>query len=364
MRVIFPALYDAFECADDDCPCRRALRHAPAPADKAWQPGDFPFAEAERAMLGGAAQLAAGKAEPKKIADIECDYPIAGLATPAGVELHFAALCPVVRAAIAANEDAVDLARAQSGWRLPVQVFSPQPPMKSVAVTGEIRLPWRQYAQLREWLLDVAADSTVPVLGRMARAVHAIDALAADGAPQFAVAQGLAPLTARMFLNFRAYMEARVQATDAKLAATAVQKYASLAPEIATGSAEIAAALQGDWRLQSARWLAGSEAELAPAFETYLAVRIFGIPLDRDQTLQRGYAELVEGLAFGLRLALAVAEVQAAPIKPAQLVAAWALGESVLAAGGKPLPAFRRATADHDRVIRTADIDMTLGGIA
>lgn len=367
MRVTFPALFDAFECGDDDCACRRSLRSAPASAAKSWKQGQFPFVHAEKAMLSGAAVVATGKAEPEKVADIPCDYPLAAVATPAGVELYFAALCPTARAAMVANVDAVDLARAEGGWRLPVQVFAAHHTNKLVRVDGDRTVPWRQFAQLREWLADIVADSKLAPLARLARLADTVEQWAAEGGVTFAVTHGLAPLTPRKFLAFRAHIESRLIACDCALLGTALGKYHPLLAELELDDPKIKAiqkALRDDWRDQASRWLVNAEADLGPALETYLAVRVFAIPLDRDQSVRRGYAELIEGFALGLRLALAMAECGQKPVNPATLIGCWALGEAVLAAAAKPVPAFVRDAGDHDRAPRMADLDMTLAGIA
>ncbi len=367
MRVTFPALFDAFACGDDDCACRRALRAAPTSAAKGYQSGAFPFAFAERALLRGAQALAQGKTEPATGADLPGDYPLAAVATPTGVELYFSALCPTARAALAANADPVDLARAEGGWRLPVQVFAPESGNKLVRLDADRAVPWRQYAQVREWLLDVVADATLPPLARFARLAHAVDELTADGGVQFAVAQGLQPLTPRRFLAFRAHLEARMAGCDVKALSTAYVRWLPLLPELDPGDAgpkAVLAALEVEFRDLVGPWLAPAEAALAPAVETYLAARVFAIPLDKDTTLRRGHAELVEGFAYGLRLALAWAQVAQTAITPATLLAAWALGEALVADGGKAVPVFARAQGDHDKAPRMADLDMTLAGIA
>ncbi len=367
MRVTYPALFDAFECDNDDCACRRALRAAPASAAKGYAAGGFPFGYAERSMLRGAQALAQGKTEPAAGADLPGDYPLAAVATPTGVELYFSALCPTARAALAANTDPVDLARAEGGWRLPVQVFAAESGNKLVRLDADRAVPWRQFAQVREWLLDVVADATLAPLARFARLAHAIDELTAEGGLQFAVAHGLQPLTPRRFLAFRAHLEARLAACDTKALATAYGRWLPLVPELQAGEdgpKAVVAALGQDFRELVPPWLGSAEAALGPAMETYLAARVFAIPLDKDTTLRRGHAELVEGFALGLRLALAWAQAAQTPVTPAVLLAAWALGEAVVADGGKAVPVFTRPQADHDKAPRMADLDMTLAGIA
>ncbi|MBM4342280.1 MAG: hypothetical protein FJ100_02760 [Deltaproteobacteria bacterium] len=367
MRVTFAALFDAFECADDDCACRRALRAAPASAAKGYQAGTFPFGHAERAMLRGAQALAQGKDEPPSGADLPGDYPLAAVSTPSGAELYFAMLCPTARAAVCGNTDPVDLARAEGGWRLPVQVFAADSGNKLVRLDADRVVPWRHFAQLREWLLDVVADATLQPLARFARLAHAVDELCVEGGIQFAVANGLQPLTPRRFLAFRAHLEARLAACDVKSLATAYGRWLSLVPELDHGPGgpkAVVAALGADFRELVGPWLAPAETALGPAMETYLAVRVFAIPLDKDTTLRRGHAELVEGFAIGMRLALAWAHAAQTLVTPAVLLAAWSLGEAMVADAGKPVPAFARKQGDHDRAPRMADVDMTLAGLA
>ncbi len=367
MRVIYPALFDAFDCENTDCPCRKALQAAPAPSAKAFAPGQFPYREAERALLRGAARLASEQGPPAKVADIAGDYPIAALGTPTGAELYFATLCPSVRYAMSENVDPVDVARAEGGWRMPVQVFVPDDRLKTVRLTGDKVLPFRAFAAARERLLDVVADTTLTQFARMARLAHLTDALIADGEIASTVGGGLPPLTPRMFLSFRAHVEARVEAADTGALAQGLGKYWPMFSDLELDADHLAAlpkALAEDWRTQIGHWLAVAEAEVAPAVETYLGVRVFAIPLDRDQSVQRGYAELFESFAQALRLVVALAEVKQSPVAPWQLTACWALCEALLADGGKPVPAFVRPTDAHGRTPHISDMDMTLGGIA
>ena len=367
MRVLYPALFDAFDCENDDCPCRRALKAAPAPAAKAYAAGQFPYREAERAMLRGAARIAANQGAPAKSADIAGDYPVAALGTPTGAELYFATLCPSVRFAMAENSEPVDLARAEGGWRLPVTAFVPEDRVKTVRLTNEKIVPFRTFAAARERLLDVVADPTLTQLARMARLAHLVDAMTSEGELAATVGGGLPPLTPRMFLSFRGHLEARVDAADVRALATALGKYWPILGDLELDADQLAAlpaALAQDWRAQVGQWLAVAEAEVAPAVETYLAVRVFAIPLDRDQTIQRGYAELFESFAHALRLVVALAEVRQSPVAPWQLTACWGLCEALLADLAKPLVVFARQPDGHVRAPPISEMDMTLGGIA
>jgi hypothetical protein len=85
--------------------------------------------------------------------------------------------------------------------------------------------------------------------------------------------------------------------------------------------------------------------------------------LDRDLSLARGYADLFEGLAVGLRYAAALAETPERDVDGEVLVAALALGEHYVAGAGAGLPAFTLPADQHERGPRMADLDMTLESI-
>ncbi len=360
MRVVFPALLDGFDCGAADCACRAALRAAPAV--KPLAAGKFPFRQAEKAMLRGAARLAKGEDLPAKPMALSGDYPIAAVMTPAGAELYFASLCPTVRQLLAVQTEAVDLARAEGGWRIPLQVFQPDDQLRDLRLTGVRTLPWRHYQTLREHLLDLVADSSNALLGRLARVASLIDAVVADQS----LATARAPLTGRMFLAFRAFLESRCGALDGAALANAVGAMLPLAADLTLQASDITSlteALQGDWRADVRQWLAVREPELGPAFEAYLALRVFAMPLDRDQTLQRAYAELIETVVAAMRLAAAVGQVRQSPVTPAMLVASLALAEAWIADAGQGLPTFQRPSETHDRGPKMADIDMTFESI-
>lgn len=361
MRVVFPAVLDGFECADQDCACRQAMRAATAV--KPGPAGQFPFREIEKAALRGAARIANDQGTPAKAAPANSDFPIAAVASPGGAELYFATLCPMVRAYLAASEEAVDLARSEGGWRAPLQVFQPDGGGKLVRLSGAETLPWRQFQILREQLLDVIADPKLSLLARLARVGHLVDQVVGERA----VPSTSPLLTPRGFLAFRSHLEGRMAAADAKALGAFLAKTAPLFPDLdleLSQFTDVAAALHGDWREPLRRWVAPAEVEAARPLEAYFALRLFATPLERDQSLQRGHAELQEGTALGLRLAAAVGQVLQQPLRPVQLLACLALAEAHVVDAAKGLPIFERPVDSHDRGPRMADLDMTLESLA
>ncbi len=361
MRVVFPAVLDGFECGDGDCACREAMRAAAAV--KGAVPGQFPFRDTEKALLRGAARLAAGNGPVAKPAVLVGDFPIAALATPSGAELYFSTLCPMVRAYVVAAEEAVDLAHSEGGWRAPLQVFQPAGITKAVPLAGAAVIPWRSYQKLRELLLDINADSTLSLLARLARAAHLVDQVIGE----LTVPTQPALLTPRAFLAFRSHLEVRMAAADGKALAAFVAKAAPLFPDLDLDQDQLRTlgkALGEDWREPLRLWVAPAERVASMALEAYLALRYFAIPLDRDQSLERGHAELQEGIALGLRIAAALGRTLEQALEPVQLLACLALAEALVADAGKPLPIFERPQDSHDRGPRMADLDMTLESLA
>lgn len=361
MRVVFPAVLDGFECADGDCACRQALRAATAA--KSPVAGQFPFRDTEKALLRGAARVAGGHGPVAKAASVVGDFPIAAVATPSGAELYFSTLCPMVRAYVVAAEETVDLARSEGGWRAALQVFQPTSGMKAVSLTGASAMPWRSYQRMRDQLLDINADTTQSLLARMARAAYLVDQVITE----LAVPTQPVLLTPRAFLAFRSHLEVRMEAADAKGLAAFVGKAAPLFPDLDLDEDQLrvlAKALAEGWREPLRLWVAPAEQTASMALEAYLALRYFAIPLDRDQSLERGHAELQEGFGVGLRIAAALGHTVGQILQPVQLLACLALGEALVADAGKPLPIFARPIDSHDRGPRMADLDMTLESLA
>lgn len=361
MRVVFPAVLDGFECADGDCACRQAMRAATA--TKGAVPGQFPFRDAEKAVLRGAARLAAGHGPAAKSAVLVGDFPIAAVAAPSGAELYFSTLCPMVRAYVAAAEEAVDLARSEGGWRAALQVFQPANGIKAVPLAGASMIPWRSYQKLRDQLLDINADTTMSLLARLARAAHLVDQVIGE----MAVPAEPALLTPRAFLAFRSHLEVRMAAADGKALGAFVAKAAPLFPDLDLDQAQVRAlvkALAEDWREPLRLWVAPAERVASLTLEAYFALRYFAIPLERDQSLERGHAELQEAAALGLRVAAALGSTLQQTLEPSQLLACLALAEALVADAGTPLPIFVRPVDSHDRGPRMADLDMTLESLA
>ncbi len=367
MRVVFPAVLDGFACADADCPCRRSLRAAAAAAGKPQSSTKFPFRDAETALLDGAARLAQNaKAKLAPSANLDArfgDYPLLAMQTPQGVELSLATMCPSVRELLSANQEPVSLARSDGGWRLALKVFQPEGGGKDVRLTPRKSVKWQEFLILREALLDLAAEPTLPLLARLARAASLIDIAIEERMP----AAQPPPLTARAFLAFRGFIESRLASVDAEplaqFAARALPLYGAQVSLTSKDMPALQTALAGEWREHFRRWLVPTERDVTPAVEAYLGTRLFAMPLDRDQSLARAYVEFFEAFALGLRFAAAIGHVRQLPVDAATVVASLALGEFFVAAAQQPLPAFELPRDVHERGPRMADLDMTLESV-
>lgn len=360
MRVVFPAVLDGFACAHADCACRLALR-----AGSAGQPcSGFPFHDTERALLSGAAALASGAAPlAVQVEPAHANHPISAIATPQGVELSFSSLCPTVRTLLAANREPVTLATAQGGWRHALQVFHPDGGLREVRLTARKTVPWAAFAATRESLLDLVAEPTLPLLARLARVAALLDAALTERS----LPVPLPPLTARGFLAFRGFVESRTASAPAEaMARFAGETLGLWGDDVAVAPSDLPALLEtlgGDWRSHFRTWIVPVERDIAPAIEAWLGARIFAIPLDRDQSIARGFAEFFEGLAVGLRYAAALCALGSKAADARILVAALALGEHFVAAAAEPLPSFESPRDVHERGPRMADLDMTLESI-
>jgi len=314
--------------------------------------------------LAGAAALGRGE-QPLRdaAAGHYADHPIIAIATPQGAELTFSSLCPTVRGLLAANREPVALARVEGGWRCALRVFQPDGLLREVRLTPRKTVPWAAFSATRDSLLDLIAEPTLPLLARLARVALVLDlALSERNLPV-----PVPPLTARGFLAFRGFVESRTASAPSqamvRFAADALPLWAQ---DVGLARSDIAAlldALSGDWRSHFRVRLVPAERDIAPAIEAWLGARLFAIPLDRDQSIARGYAEFFEGFALGLRYAAALGEVKQQLVGPRTIVAALALGEHFVAAAGEPLPSFEVPRDVHERGPRMADLDMTLESI-
>ena len=360
MRVVFPAILDGFACTRASCACRASLAAAPATAS-----GDgFPFRDTEAALLAGAAAVAHGASSAgKTAATAHADYPIIAIATPQGAELTFSSLCPTVRSLLASNREPVALARAEGGWRCALRVFQPEGGLKEVRLTPRKTVPWAAFSATRDALLDLVAEPTLPLLARLARVAALLDAALTDRNLPVPVP----PLTARGFLAFRGFVESRTASAPteamARFAADALPLWGDDVGLAASDIPALLDALAGDWRSHFRTWLVPTERDIAPAIEAWLGARLFAIPLDRDQSIARGYAEFFEGFAVALRYAAAFGEVRQQRINARMIVAALALGEHLVATAGQTLPGFEMPRDVHERGPRMADLDMTLESI-
>lgn len=366
MRVVFPAVLDGFACGEEDCVCRASLRAAALATPANAKPvAGFPFRQAEQALVAGAARLGETGADAGKGTGgaLFGDYPIVAIKTPTGVELTFASLCPAVRLLLAGNEEPVSLAGSEDGWRVPLSVFHHEAGLKEIRLTPRRLVRWPQFTAMRDVLLDLIAEPTHPLLARLAQVAAVIDvALTDHGLPTLSQ-----PLTARGFLAFRGFIESRAASVEAEpLAAFAARALPLVTDATGVGPEHVPAlldALSGDWRAHAKKWLVPAEKDIASAIEAYLGARLFSIPVDRDQSLARGYTEFFEGFAVGLRLAAAMGEVLQQVVDVDVAVAALAIGEHAVSAASEPLPMFEMPRDASGRGPRMADLDMTLESI-
>ena len=177
----------------------------------------------------------------------------------------------------------------------------------------------------------------------------------------------LPPLTARTFLAFRGYLEARVAAAEtepmARFAAALLPLYTEEIGLQPADAGRLIDTFNGDWRDQLQKRMVGVESQLTSAIEAWLGARLFALPVARDQALDRSLAELIESFALGLRFAAVLAELCDRDVDPTLVVAALSLGEHFVAHSAAPLPAFALPVDGHERGPRMADLDMTLAAI-
>lgn len=225
-------------------------------------------------------------------------------------------------------------------------------------------MPWRAFADLREVLLDALSDRRQPLLARLAE-IAGIVAVVVD---QKAVPAELPPLTARKFLAWRGFLEARVaSAASDQLAAFGESMrplFAEDAGLIDVSPAEFAQALAGDWRAHLHARVAPQERAISDALETWLGCRLFALPLDRDVSFARGAAEFFESFALGIRFLAALCAARGCDADPATAVAAMAMGEHMVGSAGTKLTSFTLPPATPGRAPRLVDVDMTLGSIS
>lgn len=356
MRVVFPAVLDNFACADRDCPCRVAMRSAQLKPSKH---AIFPLQQAEIALLNGAERVSRGT-KPAADAVAEAgDYPLVAVRTPTGVELSFATMCMQVRKLLAENQEPMTLANAEGGWRVPLRMFVAADGYKLVRLSAGKTVRWREFAALREIVLYLISDQTQTLLSRLARIAATVEKFVDQATAQ----PDASPLTARMFLAFRAFAESRMAAADpeqlAKFAGQTLSLWGSQAGMTANSVPPLLDALAGDWRAHLVTWVVAAEREGTAAMEVYLGARLAALPFDRDLSISRGYAEFFEGFAMGLRYAAALGEVSQRRLTSLELITALSLGETFVASSGQALPPFESPKELHERGPRMADLDMT-----
>mgnify|MGYP007096640510 CR=1 FL=1 len=371
MQVIFPAALDGVGDDLDACPTAAllpamvALIEADAGKDGV---NSFPMRAAEAAMRAALADppAASSRKTAQRVAAVAAPwagFPVFAWQTPDAIELGFSTLSPVVRSYLAHSDDPGALASSEGGWRRPLSLFRYANGCTDLRVTPRVRLPWRDFAGARDAMLDTIADRRAPLLGRLAE----VATLAATVVAERGLPSSRQPLTARAFLGFRGYLEARVAAAPTDAMVALLHRVAPLfAGAYGLGNAEVAAvaeAITGDWRTDLAAHVAPVEKQITGAVEGVVGLWLLSTPLARDVTLQRGWAELFEGFAIGLRFAAAIGAAQSGPVSLEQIAAALALGEHTVAFADEALPAFAVPAESHDRGPRMADLDMTLEAI-
>ncbi len=370
MYVIFPAALDHVACESGTCACRDwAGRAAKREAKRRKRPRSsglpLPLPRVESAMVETLLAASAGSRAKAKadLPDAWDAHPIYGWRTPDGIELAFSTLCGEVRARLAETDDPVALATADGGWRRALQIFRFADGLEEIRLGGDALLPWADYAAMRDEALDLVADRRHPLLARLARATSLLTMVQRDRC----LPARIPALTARTFLAFRGFLEARVAAADteamATFAAALLPLYGAEVGLQPADAGRLIDAFNGDWRDQLQRRMVPVEGNLTSAIEAWLGVRLFAMPVVRDQSMDRATAELVESFALGLRFAAVLAELGDREVDATMVVAALSLGEHHVAHSAAPLPAFKLPEASHQRGPRMADLDMTLAAI-
>ncbi len=370
MYVIFPAALDNVACESDTCACRAwaalAWKREKKRRKRRRSAGlPLPMPQVERALIDA---LLAAEGDVALESDVELPgawdgHPVFGWNTPDGIELAFSTLCGAVRAGLAETDEPVALATADGGWRRPLQVFRFTDGLEQIRLGGDGHLQWADFAALRDELLDLVADRRHPLLARIAHVAGMLALVLRDRD----IPARVPPLTARTFLAFRGFLEARVAAADtesmARFSAALLPLYGAEVGLQPADAARLIDTFNGDWREQLQRRMVPVESELASAIEAWLGVRLFAMPVARDRSLDRALAELVDSFAQGLRFAAVLAEIGDRPVDATLVMSALALGEHHVTHSATPLPAFTLPDASHQRGPRMADLDMTLAAI-
>lgn len=349
MRVTYPSVLDGLVCVDATCPCHRVRELAQPAAEP--HPG--------RAALVLALDLPDAPLTHNPAP--WTDFPLLATQTPGGVQLSFSTLCPRVRRCLVAASEPVTPAFAQDGWRQPLRVWHPDGKSAVDLVPG-VPLPWPAFAALRDMLMELAAEPTLPVLGRLTRLTQLVEQTVYDRA----VPTTPQPLTPRAFLQFRAFLESRTAAVVVDPLADLVVRARPFLTELDLQDSDLPRlvdALSGEWRDQLREWLVPVERDVTPVWQAWLGVRLLALPVDRDVSLARGWAELLETVAVALRYLAAWGEVRQAPVDRAVVAVALALAEALVASENKPLPPFVASREAHDRGPRMADLDLSVEAI-
>ncbi len=344
MRVTFASVLDSFSCQRATCTCKRVRTAA-----------------ALDGHPGRASAAVALNADAATGTTAWNDFPLQAVQTPDGASLSFSALCPSVRAHLLRAEEAVTPAHSDGGWRQPLRVWKPDG-KPHVLLFSDTPVPWPAFVSLRDVLLDLAAEPSLPLLGRLTRLAMTFDAA------QFtrALPSDAPTLTPRGFLAFRAFMEARCATAHPEALAKFAVDARHLFPELALRADDLPPlldALSGEWREQVRLWLVPAERSLLSVWETWLGARLLALPFDRDLTLARAWAELLESAALAIRYAAALADLRQVRVSSEVLLASLALAEHAVAIGHSPLPIFEQPRDLHDRGPRMADLDMSLEAI-
>lgn len=370
MQILFCAALDGVTCEEQSCPCGGWIRAAARPKKrkkggkaKKSKPDAIAFvAPTQTAALLEA--LAAGEPiDGDERPGQWADYPVSAWATPDGVEIGFNTLCFSVRQALAAVDEPATIATADGGWRRAISLFTFADGLKTIPIRPRDKMPWRDFAELRDVCLDIISDRRQPILARLAE-VAAIAAVVVD---EQSLPAELPQLSPRVFLAWRGFLESRVASANAKKLRKFAETTAPLfAPDsgLTPANAEtFGESLDGDWRHELMTRMCPHERLLADPIEAYFSARLFATPIQRDVSLSRAWAEMFEGLAVGLRYLAALTAATDSQATPAMTISALAMGEHYVVSAAQKLPSFSLPPPSHGPSPKMADLDMTLASI-
>ena len=281
------------------------------------------------------------EAGEEALPDICRNFPIAGYDTPAGPMAFWDLLCPEVANLLAETRRGAEIVPMPETFERTTYLFRPAHPQSSVALSASREVPFEGYLAFRQQTLAALREGAEAPLLPLASALDQLQSWL--NAPDMTSPPSLEAADAEAYGALLDHLARCALAAegDAERLRTKIPFARRFFRHHSWGTEGVLDLLEApDWPSVPEALEALSDAQQGThiVLTNYLIMKLWGVPLVRQGSMEGGLLQLLRRLGAGLYLAGVLAEVRGEALSAAKLVSALTFSDVVYRVKGPAAP--------------------------